>query len=99
MSIEHLTQNGEIIHKPITELPKTIDNINHPKHYEGNIECIDAMQEVIGKVGVIDFCIGNAFKYIWRCMKKHKMPIEDLKKCRWYINKALDLLESEEINL
>lgn len=76
-----------------------IDNINHPKHYEGNIECIDAMQEVIGKVGVIDFCIGNAFKYIWRCMKKHKMPIEDLKKCRWYINKALDLMESEEKNI
>jgi hypothetical protein len=76
-----------------------IDNINHPKHYEGNIECIDAMQEVIGKVGVIDFCIGNAFKYIWRCMKKHELPIEDLKKCRWYINKALDLMESEEVNL
>lgn len=88
---------------PQEEIEKDIkeynDNINHPKHYEGKIECIDAMQEVIGKVGVIDFCIGNAFKYIWRCMKKHKMPIEDLKKCRWYINKALDLMESEEVNL
>lgn len=71
------------------------DNVNHPKHYEGNIECIDAMQEVLSKNGTISFCIGNAFKYIWRCKKKHSTPIEDLKKCRWYINKALDLLESE----
>lgn len=73
-----------------------VDNVNHPKHYEGNIECIDAMQEVLGKGGTISFCIGNAFKYIWRCKKKHPTPIEDLKKCRWYVNKALELLESED---
>jgi hypothetical protein len=73
-----------------------VDNVNHPKHYEGNIECIDAMQEVLGKHGTISFCIGNAFKYIWRCKKKHPTPIEDLKKCRWYVDKALELLESED---
>lgn len=73
-----------------------VDNVNHPKHYEGNIECIDAMQEVLGKRGTISFCIGNAFKYIWRCKKKHPTPIEDLKKCRWYVDKALELLESED---
>ena len=75
-----------------------VDNVNHPKHYEGKIECINAMQEVLGKDGTISFCIGNAFKYIWRCKKKHPTPIEDLKKCRWYINKALELLESEGKN-
>lgn len=75
-----------------------VDNVNHPKHYEGKIECINAMQEVLGKDGTISFCIGNAFKYIWRCKKKHPTPIEDLKKCRWYINKALELLESEDKN-
>lgn len=73
-----------------------VDNVNHPKHYEGKIECINAMQEVLGKDGTISFCIGNAFKYVWRCKKKHPTPIEDLKKCRWYINKALELLESED---
>lgn len=73
-----------------------VDNVNHPKHYEGKIECINAMQEVLGKDGTISFCIGNAFKYIWRCRKKHETPIEDLEKCRWYINKALELLESED---
>jgi hypothetical protein len=71
------------------------DNVNHPKHYEGNIECIDAMKEVISEAGLINFCIGNAFKYIWRCMKKHNTPVEDLKKARWYISKAIELLTSE----
>ena len=74
---------------------KEIDNINHPKHYEGAIECIDAMQEAIGKEGVIDFCIGNAFKYIWRSRKKHETPNEDLKKCRWYIDKAIELIDKK----
>lgn len=77
------------------EIKKYNDNINHPKHYEGKIECIDAMQEVLDKKGTISFCIGNALKYIWRCRKKHETPIEDLKKCQWYINKAIELLESE----
>lgn len=73
-----------------------VDMVNHPPHYEGNIECIDAMQEVVGHNGVINFCIGNAFKYIWRCTKKHDTPAEDLKKAEWYIKKALSLLETHE---
>ena len=73
-----------------------VDLVNHPPHYEGNIECIDAMQEVLGKEGVIHFCIGNAFKYIWRCLKKHETPVEDLKKCRWYIDKVIELIISED---
>ena len=77
------------------KLDEEVDNVNHPKHYDGNIQCIDAMQEVLGKNGTIGFCVGNAFKYIWRCRKKHETPIEDLQKCRWYINKALELLEGE----
>ena len=38
----------------------------------------------------------KAFKYIWRSRKKHETPNEDLKKCRWYIDKAIELLESED---
>ena len=75
-----------------------IDNINHPKHYEGNIECIDAMQEALGKEGVIYFCMCNAFKYIWRCRKKHETPLEDLKKARWYVGKAIALMETNDTN-
>ena len=62
----------------------------------GQVSRGSAGEYLLGKHGTISFCIGNAFKYIWRCRKKHETPIEDLEKCRWYINKALELLESED---
>lgn len=66
------------------------DVVNHPSHYEtGKFECIDVMEEVFGKVAVMDFCICNAFKYLYRFRRKNHT--EDLKKCRWYINKFLEL--------
>ena len=38
------------------------DNINHPQHYQhpSGIECIDITEHM-------NFCLGNAIKYIWRC--------------------------------
>lgn len=77
-------------------MKNNIDVVNHPEHYEGNIECIDAMKEVLDTEGLIDFCIGNAFKYIWRCKRKHLSPVEDLEKARWYINKAVELIGKDE---
>lgn len=73
--------------EPSTTAP---DNVNHPSHYETNgIECIDAMKAVQGVSAVQDFCICNAFKYIWR--HKHKNGAEDIKKAVWYLNKWLEL--------
>lgn len=68
----------------------TTDNINHPSHYETNgVECIDAMEAAQGVSAVQDFCICNAFKYIWRC--KHKNGAEDIRKAVWYLTKWLEL--------
>lgn len=71
--------------------PHEPDNVNHPKHYEGKFECIDAMVECFGVDAVADFCLGNAFKYLWRCMKKHDEPTEDIKKAHWYLSKWIEL--------
>ncbi len=72
------------------------NNINHPKHYTtANFECIDVMEDVIGKNGVKSFCLGNAFKYIYRCNYKHETPTEDIKKAIWYLNKFLQLEEGK----
>ena len=69
------------------------NNVDHPKHYnEGNIECIDAMVEAFGKKAVQDFCIINAFKYVWRCRHKNNFD-EDVEKAVWYLNKSLELEE------
>lgn len=76
---------------------KNYDVVEQPEHYtSSNIECIDAMEEALGTKSVIDFCRGNAFKYIWRSDKKN--GLEDLKKARWYINKAIELEEKLSTN-
>ena len=61
----------------------TDSNVDHPSHYGGNtvyetIKVIDAWD--------LDFCLGNAVKYISRAGKKDpKKKIEDLEKAIWYI--------------
>ena len=69
-----------------------MDNVNHPAHYEGqtSIECIEAMQIAFGKKAVIDFCMCNAFKYLWRHSRKNGQ--EDLRKARWYLDRADGLI-------
>ena len=64
------------------------DNIN-PDHYKSStsLECIESMEIIFGKEAVAQFCICNAWKYIWRW--KNKNGEEDLNKARWYIDRAL----------
>lgn len=71
------------------------DPVNHPAHYtSGSIECIDAMQAAFGDEAVKDFCLCNAFKYLWR--HRNKNGVEDLKKARWYLNRLIREMEVEE---
>lgn len=60
------------------------DNVNHPMHYQGkgleSIEVIEAFE--------LNFCLGNAIKYILRAGKKGDKG-EDLKKAIWYINREI----------
>lgn len=71
------------------------DPVNHPAHYtSGGIECIDAMQAVFGVEVVKDFCLCNAFKYLWR--HRNKNGVEDLKKCRWYLNRLIAKMEADK---
>ena len=82
----HDTLDAEDISKP--------DNVNHPKHYENySVECIVAMEETQGTEAVINFCICNAFKYLWR--HRAKNGYEDIKKANWYLNKAVELCEKK----
>lgn len=84
--------------KPIPKegfVAKEADNVNHPGHYnQGSIECIEAMIQTQGIQATIDFCICNAFKYIWRYPAKN--GFEDIKKAQWYINKAIELNKMKE---
>ena len=68
------------------------DNINHPAHYEGNtsLECIDVMEIAFGADAVGNFCLCNAFKYLWRY--KHKGGAEDVQKAEWYLDHYSDIV-------
>lgn len=73
------------------------DVVNHPSHYEsGKFECIEVMEEALGYDAVRDFCICNAFKYLYR--HKRKNGYEDIKKAQWYINKYVDMTEEAKEN-
>jgi hypothetical protein len=68
------------------------DNIN-PAHYKDqcSIECIEAMEIILGAEGLLNYCLGNAIKYLWRC--KYKGGYEDILKAEWYIKRADDMYE------
>ena len=66
------------------------DAVEHPAHYEtGKFECIDVMLETQGVEAVKDFCVCNAFKYLYRHGRKN--GAEDIKKAIWYLNKWVEL--------
>ena len=77
---------------PLVNPPQ--DEINHPDRYAGGkFECIDVMADVFGKEAVKDFCLLNAFKYIWRQEKKG--GVEDIKKAMFYMDYYIKLTEEE----
>lgn len=64
------------------------DSVNHPKHYNSHpsgVECIDIVE-------YFPFNVGNAIKYLWRAGMKGD-ALEDLKKARWYVDRAIAQLE------
>ena len=71
------------------------DNIN-PDHYksETSLECIEAMEIIFGRDAVIDFCVCNAWKYIWRW--KNKNGKEDLEKAKWYLGRSHDMMSGDD---
>lgn len=60
------------------------DPITAPEHYEGTIECIDAIRAALGDAAFIDHCRANALKYVWRAGRKGP-ALEDLQKARVYL--------------
>jgi hypothetical protein len=59
------------------------DAVNYPRHYVSHpsgIECIQITEHM-------GFCLGNAFKYLWRADLKN--GTEDLEKAVWYIQREI----------
>ena len=69
------------------------EHVNHPSHYNNyNIEVIDMMERIWGKENTALWCEMTAFKYRMRVGTKPDNSIEqDLKKERWYLDKAKEI--------
>ena len=76
-------------------LKEEFDPVNRPEHYtSGKYECIDVMEDNFGTDAVENFCMCNAFKYIFRAQRKN--GVEDLKKAIWYLNKIIEIEERDK---
>jgi hypothetical protein len=81
------------IRKPTTSLGASADPVEQPDHYnKGAIEAIEAIKASMPDDEFNGYLKGNALKYLWRYDYKGK-PVEDLRKCRWYIERLI-----QEIN-
>lgn len=61
------------------------DVINSPAHYNSHKSGVEAI-EICEH---LDFCLGNAVKYLFRA--GHKDPIvQDLRKAAWYLRRMID---------
>lgn len=66
----------------------TNDMVDKPAHYQGRVECIEAIEAATaGLEGIEAVCTSNCIKYLWRW--KRKNGAEDLRKARWYLDKLI----------
>lgn len=71
------------------------DNVNHPPHYGGRIECIDYLESVLTTTtGIEAFCLGNAIKYIHRYPKD--LNLDDIRKAIWYLDYLCRRMQNKE---
>lgn len=67
------------------------ETVNHPPHYKAHpsgVECIQITEHM-------NFCLGNAVKYIWRA--DFKNGLEDLQKAAWYIQREIELRQIKSL--
>lgn len=75
------------------------DPVNNPKHYNSHpsgIECIEITEHM-------NFCVGNAIKYLWRAglksdadLNQISKTIEDLEKAIFYIEREISRISSHD---
>lgn len=76
----------------VPDVPHVVpDAVNHPSHYTAypGIEVIQLTEHM-------NFCLGNAVKYVARAgLKDPSKTIEDLKKAVWYIEREIQRLKEQ----
>lgn len=88
--VNHLAEGNELCVMPLCSCNaftlEEDDSVNHPAHYTqhpSGVECIQITEHM-------NFCLGNAIKYIWRAGLKDVNAIEDLEKAKWYLEREIE---------
>jgi hypothetical protein len=70
------------------------NNVNHPAHYGSGNNPYETIKVI--EAWSLDFCLGNAVKYISRAGKKTPDATEDLEKAVWYLQRRILQLKEAE---
>lgn len=96
MSIDNASPDQWDAMKKLNDLSirKTSDPVMKPDHYNnGAIEAIEAIKASMPENEFRGYLKGNALKYLWRYDYKGK-PVEDLRKCKWYVDRLIQEVNS-----
>jgi hypothetical protein len=84
------------IQEKANECADRFDEVKKPQHYNfGKYETIDVIVDTLGEFDAINYCHGNALKYVIRARHKGK-PGQDCEKAIWYLNKMVELLKKTQ---
>ena len=72
-------------------MKKDYINPNHYRKHPSKVECITITEHM-------NFCLGNAMKYIWRADLKDD-AVQDLQKAVWYLNREIKKRQKKPENL
>ena len=85
-TVEKSALAGNTSEATTSSTPPT-DMVNHPAHYQGDIECIDAIEASMSKEAFAGHCKACAIKYLWRYQQKG--GVESLQKAQWYLSRLI----------
>jgi hypothetical protein len=87
----HRRKFDEVLARAVDRPRKAADPVDHPAHYTRFPGV-----EVIQITEWLNFCRGNAVKYLCRAGAKGgpAQEIEDLRKARWYVDREIERIEA-----
>jgi len=65
------------------------DQVNHPPHYQGSVECLDAIEASMTHEEFCGYLKGNVMKYIWRYKRKNSNIVTDIEKAEFYLKRLI----------
>ena len=74
-----------------------LERVDHPRHYDmSGVEAITLIDPICAQYprGDLAFAVGNVLKYLARAPHKGALS-EDLRKARWYLDHAIQILEEK----